>query len=151
MSISRREALSIAFGGMFASACGDKIHWKPLQPAFPDGAKFAGSVEREDLLPVWKKAAEVLDAVDAANEVYIFVWSRETWWNGVEMVGGTQEGPLLTVGPSLAALAHELAHYADARKGIYGETEAQAHARWLRDGTRARLDQFDAWMKSRGK
>jgi hypothetical protein len=81
-----------------------------------------------------------------ADEVRIYVVATESWLNlGGKPVAGEQLLEVLYVGPSLAALCHELAHRCEE---VLDKRADYAHAGWTENGIRAALAEYDAWLGS---
>ena len=135
------------------------IPWKQL-PGYYAGTKWHSRVSTTDP----KFITEAMQAAEsfliartkwgAANLalvghcVRVYVMDSESWkdlYGG--KVAGQQAGRNLIVGPSLAALCHELAHLCE--EVIDKETD-YAHATWPADGIAAAVDDFDAWLAKRG-
>lgn len=146
----RRPVLRTATCSALAlSACTAPISWEPLDPSAPSSTKYAGYVDRSELQPRWARAVEVLEvSQDVASKAYIYVRSDLVWTDAYgRKVSGLLQGRWIIVGNDMAALAHELAHLNDMELGdgrTWMEPEEEAHARWLQDGTRARLDAYDS-------
>lgn len=100
----------------------------------------------EKLLVVWP----LMDLYKMLDGVHINVASAETWmepWSQ-RMVAGQSSPSTKTVqvGPSFAALAHELAHIVEAGPGRQAPSEE--HAGWTEKGIQAAIDSYEADLKS---
>jgi hypothetical protein len=85
----------------------------------------------------------------ACDKVRVYVMATESWrgFSG-QNVAGEQLEEVLCVGPSLAALCHELAHRCEA---VIDKRTDYAHAGWSDNGIRAALADFDVWLAARAK
>lgn len=132
------------------------VAWKPLDAhGYYPGSKFFGRVPVDPKRLV--KALQVAESAliektkwSAANmalvghHVRVYVMDSESWSNlwGAK-VAGEQVGYALVVGPSLAALGHELAHLAE--KLLDKEVD-YAHQTWKADGIVDAIEAYDAWL-----
>jgi hypothetical protein len=135
------------------------VPWQPIYGYYP-GSKWFSKLQGTDQ----KLIAEALQAAEscliertkwsAANlalvghHVRVYVMDSEKWvdlWG--RKVAGLQIEHTLVVGPSLAALCHEMAHLCEA---VLDKEQDNAHATWAADGIAAAVDDFDVWLGKRG-
>lgn len=147
--------LFLAVVGLMFLGCGPP-HWAPLFDSDPEGTQYYGpEVNRTRLQTRWNFTIIFMEVPKSISRVaHIWVHTEPTWLapdpenpGKTYKVAGQLMGHWIIVGSDLAALAHELAHLRDMELGgnkARLETEAEAHARWLEDGTRARLDAYDS-------
>lgn len=135
------------------------IPWKPL-PLYSPSARYfvkggapldlvflvAALREAERLLAQHTKWSTTVHA--AFENVRVYVMDTESWdMNGVKVAGLDPSGRSVVVGPSLAALCHEMAHQCEEKLENlidYG------HTRWGLNGIAAANDEFDTWLSRRG-
>ncbi len=135
------------------------VPWQPIYGYYP-GSKWFSKLKDTDQ----KFIAEALQAAEsfliertkwsAANlalvghHVRVYVMDSESWvdlWG--RKVAGLQVEYTLVVGPSLAALCHELAHLCEM---VLDKEQDDAHATWASDGIAAAVNDFDEWLQKRG-
>lgn len=74
----------------------------------------------------------------------VYVRPTETWIDGHgRKVAGLSLGLVVHVGPSLAALCHEMAHVCDER---LGRRVDYSHASWVENGIRAAVIEYETWL-----
>jgi len=148
-------AILVAFGVMaYMTWRRTYVPWKPLPNYYP-GAKWHSLVQTDP-----KYIAMALAAAESAliqhtkwtaanmalvgHYVHVYVMDSESWvdlWG--RKVAGYQDGHKLVVGPSLAALAHELAHLAEL---VLDGVVDQNHMSWPADGIANALEDYDQWL-----
>lgn len=136
---------------------GTHLPWASLPNYYP-GARFycAGEVEPKLLVAALQQAETLLiqhTKWTAANmalvghHVRIYVADSESWkdlWG--RSITGLQDGYTIIVGPSLAALCHELAHLCEI---VLDKQVDVAHAAWANEGVIAAIDAYDGWLAKR--
>ena len=135
------------------------IKWVPL-PGWHVGAQWYSNVESvrpEILVEALRLAENALigktrwrreDLAEVGQSAKIFISDSETWkdLNGTE-VAGQQVNDMIIVGPSLAALGHELAHLCE--QLIDRGAVDYGHTFWRINGVDEAVEFYEAWIKRR--
>ena len=132
------------------------VAWQPLNSWAPGAQYFLKGKPPMELFNALLHAEQLLcthaparftpaQMLPLRSKLKVYVDDMEAWtdqWG--RSVAGLTITDVVMVGPSLAALCHELAHFAETR--LYGSTD-ELHTTWQTNGIQRALDVFEAWVK----
>jgi hypothetical protein len=136
------------------------VPWQPLSGYYPGTKWYSRAGTDPRFLVEALQAAESFLIVrtrwTAANlalvghYAHIFINDRESWasvyGDGKRMVAGTTDRDTIAVGPSLAALCHEMAHLCES---VLDHQMDFQHAGWATNGVADACADFELWLTRR--
>jgi hypothetical protein len=135
------------------------VPWKPIPNYYPGSRYFvrpgvtldpkalAAALHAAESFLIERTQWNAGQMVVVGARVYVYVMDAETWTDlwGRE-VAGMLDGEVLVVGPSLAALCHEMAHLCEK---VLSPPVDDYHGSWKVNGVQLAVDEFETWTSTR--